>query len=103
MPQYRGMPGLRSGSGWVGEQGKERVYGTFRIAFEMYIKKISNKKSVHFLVCFIVRPFICIWFHFDFGDIYENDLTCFIFLSQFLSDGFIDICLFAGFLNEILY
>jgi hypothetical protein len=21
MPQYRGMPGLRSGSGWVGEQG----------------------------------------------------------------------------------
>jgi hypothetical protein len=22
MPQYRGMPGLRSGSGWVGEQGE---------------------------------------------------------------------------------
>jgi hypothetical protein len=22
MPQYRGMPGPRSGSGWVGEQGR---------------------------------------------------------------------------------
>ena len=22
MPQYRGMPGLGSGSGWVGESGK---------------------------------------------------------------------------------
>jgi hypothetical protein len=44
MPQYRVMPGPRSGSGWVGEQGKGKVLGTFRIAFEMYIKKISNKK-----------------------------------------------------------
>jgi hypothetical protein len=44
MPQYRGMPGPRSRSGWVGEQGGERVYGTFGIAFEMYIRKISNKK-----------------------------------------------------------
>jgi hypothetical protein len=34
------MPGPRSGSGWVGEQGG----GTFGIAFEMYIKKIINKK-----------------------------------------------------------
>jgi hypothetical protein len=42
LPQYRGMPGLRSRSGWVGEQGRGRVEGTFRIAFEMYIKKISN-------------------------------------------------------------
>ena len=25
MPQYRGTPGPRSGSGWVGEQGRERV------------------------------------------------------------------------------
>jgi hypothetical protein len=24
MPQYRGMPGPRSGSGWVGEQGRGR-------------------------------------------------------------------------------
>jgi hypothetical protein len=32
------MPGPRSRSGWVGEHGG----GTFRIAFEMYIKKISN-------------------------------------------------------------
>jgi hypothetical protein len=24
MPQYRGMPGPGSGSGWVGEQGEER-------------------------------------------------------------------------------
>jgi hypothetical protein len=44
MPQYWGKPGPRSGSEWVGEQGGGRVYGTFRIAFEMYIKKISNKK-----------------------------------------------------------
>jgi hypothetical protein len=45
MAQYRGMPGPRSRSGWVGEQGRGRVLGTFEIAFEMYIKKISNKKS----------------------------------------------------------
>jgi hypothetical protein len=47
MPQYRGMPGPRSGSGWVGEQGGGRVKGTFGIhlKFEMYIKKISNKKG----------------------------------------------------------
>ena len=25
MPQYRGMPGPRTGSGWVGEQGLGRV------------------------------------------------------------------------------
>jgi hypothetical protein len=25
MPQYRGMPGPRSGSGWVGEQGQEGI------------------------------------------------------------------------------
>jgi hypothetical protein len=25
LPQYRGMPGPRSGSGWVGEWGEERV------------------------------------------------------------------------------
>jgi hypothetical protein len=35
MPQYRGTPGPRSGSGWEGEQGGERVQGTFGIAFEM--------------------------------------------------------------------
>jgi hypothetical protein len=36
MPQYRGTPGPRSRSGWVGEQGVgERVWGTFGIAFEM--------------------------------------------------------------------
>jgi hypothetical protein len=46
-PQYRGMPGPRSGSGWVGKQGRGRVYGTFGIAFEMYIKKnlIENNKK----------------------------------------------------------
>jgi hypothetical protein len=42
MPQYRGIPGPRSGSGWGGEEGGGRVQGTFGIAFEMYIKKISN-------------------------------------------------------------
>jgi hypothetical protein len=45
MPQYRGMPGPRSGSGWVGEHGRRRVKRTFGIAFEVYIKKISNKKT----------------------------------------------------------
>jgi hypothetical protein len=35
MPQYRGMPGPESGSGWVGEQGGGRVLQTLRIAFEM--------------------------------------------------------------------
>jgi hypothetical protein len=35
MPQYRGPPGPRSGSGWVGKQGWGMVYGTFGIAFQM--------------------------------------------------------------------
>jgi hypothetical protein len=30
MPQYRGMPGPGSRSGWVREQGRERVLETFR-------------------------------------------------------------------------
>jgi hypothetical protein len=38
------MPGPGSGSGWVGEQGVGSVLGTFRIAFEKQMKKISNKK-----------------------------------------------------------
>ena len=29
MPQYRGMPGLRSESGWVGEQGGGEGIGNF--------------------------------------------------------------------------
>ena len=44
------MPGPRSGSGWVGEQGRGRVYGTFGIAFEMYLKKISNKIKKRFKI-----------------------------------------------------
>jgi hypothetical protein len=43
-PQYRGNPGPKCGSEWVGEQGRGRVWVTFRIAFEMQMKKISNKK-----------------------------------------------------------
>ena len=35
MPQYRGMPEPGSRSGWVGEQGRESVWGTFSIAFEV--------------------------------------------------------------------
>jgi hypothetical protein len=60
MPQYRGMSGPRSGSGWVGEQGGGRVWGTFGIAFEMYINKISNiiiiiaMKVWGFFVCIFV-------------------------------------------------
>jgi hypothetical protein len=44
------MPGPESRSGWVGEQGEEEGDGGFQgklekgITFEMYIKKISNKK-----------------------------------------------------------
>jgi hypothetical protein len=38
MPQCRGKPGLGSGSGWV------RVWGTFGIAPEMWMKKVPNKK-----------------------------------------------------------
>jgi hypothetical protein len=37
MPQYIRTSGPRSGSGWVGEQGRG-------IAFEMYIKKIIKNK-----------------------------------------------------------
>jgi hypothetical protein len=44
MPQYRGTLGSRSGSGWVGDWRRGSVRGTFGIAFEMYIKKIPNKK-----------------------------------------------------------
>jgi hypothetical protein len=33
MPQYRGMSGPRSR--WVGEQGRGRVLGALKIAFEM--------------------------------------------------------------------
>jgi hypothetical protein len=39
------MPGPRSGSGWVGKQGRGRVQGTLGIAFEIQIKKISNKNK----------------------------------------------------------
>jgi hypothetical protein len=35
MPQYKGNPGPRNGSEWVGEQGQGREKGTFEIAFEM--------------------------------------------------------------------
>jgi hypothetical protein len=31
----QGTPEPRSESGWIGEQGRGRVYGTFGIAFEM--------------------------------------------------------------------
>jgi hypothetical protein len=44
MPQYRGMPGPRTRSGWVEKQGGGIEKGTFGIAFEMYMKKIYNKK-----------------------------------------------------------
>jgi hypothetical protein len=33
--QYRGKPGPRSGSGWVGEEGEGILWRTFGIAFEM--------------------------------------------------------------------
>ena len=41
MPHYRGTPGSKSGSGWVGEWGGD---GDFGIALEMQMRKITNKK-----------------------------------------------------------
>jgi hypothetical protein len=43
-PQYRGTPGPRSGSAWVGELWG-RVWGIFGIAFEMQMKKIPNNNK----------------------------------------------------------
>jgi hypothetical protein len=56
MPQYRGMPGPGSESGWVGEQGGGEDTGfsdVKRITFEMKIKKIPNFKKLlwPFLFC----------------------------------------------------
>jgi hypothetical protein len=45
MPQYRGMPGPRNGSGWGGKQSGGRLWGTFGIAFEVEMKKIPNLKK----------------------------------------------------------
>ena len=39
------MPGPGSGSEWGEEQGGRMVQGTFWIASEMYMKKMSNKKQ----------------------------------------------------------
>jgi hypothetical protein len=50
MPKNRGMPGPGSRSGWVGEQDGGGYKGLSEkklgkgIAFEMKMKKISNKK-----------------------------------------------------------
>jgi hypothetical protein len=48
MPQYRGMPGPGSRSGWVGDQGGGRVQGALGIAFEMEMNTISNKNQVFY-------------------------------------------------------
>jgi hypothetical protein len=52
MPQYRGMPGPGSGSGWVGKQGEEGEDRGFSerkvgkgITFEMYVKYLIKKYS----------------------------------------------------------
>jgi hypothetical protein len=44
MPQNRGKPGPKKWE-WVGREvgGGERVWGTFGIALEMYLRKIHNK------------------------------------------------------------
>jgi hypothetical protein len=41
MPQFRGMPGPKSGKSWYGSGG--RVWGTFGIALEIKLRKIRNK------------------------------------------------------------
>jgi hypothetical protein len=43
MPQYRGMPGPKKWE-WVGREVCGRVWGTFGIELEMYLRKICNKK-----------------------------------------------------------
>jgi hypothetical protein len=43
MSQYRGKPGPKSGSEWVGEWAG-RAWGTFGIALEMQMRKIPIKK-----------------------------------------------------------
>ena len=43
MPQYRGMQGPRSGSGWVGEQGSGEGIGNFWDNIWNVNKEISNK------------------------------------------------------------
>jgi hypothetical protein len=46
MPQYWGMPGPRSGSGWVGVGGRYGELSGYHLKFEMYIQKISNKRII---------------------------------------------------------
>jgi hypothetical protein len=45
MPQYRGTPGPKKWE-WVGREVGGRVWGTFGIALEMYLRKIRNKKYI---------------------------------------------------------
>ena len=45
MPQYKGMPGTGNRSGYFMDHGGRRVQGTLGIAFEIKMKKISNKKE----------------------------------------------------------
>jgi hypothetical protein len=42
MPQYRGTPGPKKWE-WVGREVWGKVWGTFGIALEMYLRKICNK------------------------------------------------------------
>jgi hypothetical protein len=57
MPQYREMPGTRSGSGWVGEQGRGGYRGLLgkhlKCKLRKYLikiwKKTNSKKSIDFL------------------------------------------------------
>jgi hypothetical protein len=43
MPQNRGTPGPKKNWEWVGRDMGGRVWGTFGIALEMYLRKICNK------------------------------------------------------------
>ena len=84
MPQYRGMPRQGSRSGWVGEQGEEEWDRGLlegkpgkEIIFEMYIKKISNKKSL------LSQPKLLLvreYFYFT----YLCDFICFFKIFNFI-------------------
>jgi hypothetical protein len=79
IPQYRGKSGPRSGSGWVGDQGGGRLEGNFRIAFEMKMKKISNKNKkknslVELMITYIYYHIICEYFDFFLSNLYHFNL-----------------------------
>ena len=67
MPQYRGPPGPKSGSGWLGEWGGEEYIGDFLDSIGNVMRKIPNKKLIQkkpnefmkFLVLCVIKYHLC--------------------------------------------